>query len=231
MLYIATVHHKSPRWIELQARYLAEHVSVPYETWSSVDRIDPSYGVHFDRIVAQRGSPPAKLNHLALEISLQAGDEDLLMFLHGDAFPIADPMALIADGLARAPLIAVRRAEDAGEPQPHPCFCVTTVGTWNRVWGDWSSGPAWTGARGARVSDVGANLLRRLELTETPWVQLLRSNPKNLDPLYFGIYGGAIYHHGTPLDTSQLSSAQRSRSEQVFENIQRGGKGWLVELT
>ncbi|MDQ6811904.1 MAG: hypothetical protein M3Z95_08415 [Actinomycetota bacterium] len=230
MLYIATVHHKSPRWIETQARYLAQHVSVPYETWSSVDRIDPSYGVHFDRIVQQRGSPPAKLNHLALEISLQAGDEDLLMFLHGDAFPIADPMPLIADGLARAPLIAVRRAEDAGEPQPHPCFCVTTVGTWNRLWGDWSSGPPWTDARGERVSDVGANLLRRLELTETPWVQLLRSNSKSLDPLYFAIYGEAIYHHGTPLDTSQLSSAQRSHSEQVFENIRRGGEGWLPEL-
>jgi len=210
MLYIATVHHKSPRWIELQARYLAEHVSVPYETWSSVDRIDPSYGVHFDRIVAQRGSPPAKLNHLALEISLQAGDEDLLMFLHGDAFPIADPMPLIADGLARAPLIAVRRAEDAGEPQPHPCFCVTTVGAWRSLPGDWSAGPTWPGPGGSPRTDVGANLLRALELSNTPWIEVLRSNRRNLDPVYFAVYGDVIYHHGAGFRSGTPSGVHRA---------------------
>ena len=55
------------------------------------------------------------------------------MFLDGDAFTIADPMPLIAESLARAPLLAVRRDENVEEPQPHPCFCVTTVGTWRSL--------------------------------------------------------------------------------------------------
>jgi hypothetical protein len=209
VLYIATVHYRSPRWIEIQTRYLREHISVPYQTWTSLHHIDPSYAVHFDRVLDQYGSHAGKLNHLAMEISQQAADSDLLMFIDGDAFPIADPMPLISDGLARAPLIAVRRAENVDEPQPHPCFCVTTVGAWRRLPGDWTSGYTWPGPGGAKLGDVGGNLLRRLELTETPWVEVLRSNRKNLDPLYYAIYGDTVYHHGAGFRSGELSPVDR----------------------
>ena len=207
MLYVVTVHYSSPRWIEIQTRHLREHISVPFRTWTSLERIDPSFGVHFDRVFEQRGRHPGKLNHLALEISHEAADDDLLMFLDGDAFPIADPMPLIEDGLSRAPLVAVRRAENVDQPQPHPCFCVTTVGTWRTLPGDWSGGPVWPGAKGGKVTDVGGSLLRALELTGTPWVQVLRSNRKNIDPLYFAVYGDVVYHHGAGFRTGELSGA------------------------
>jgi hypothetical protein len=210
VLHIATVHYGSPQWIEIQTRYLREHISVPYRTWTSLERIDPSYAVHFDRVIEQRGLHAAKLNHLAMEISHEAADDDLLMFLDGDAFPIADPMPLIADGLTKAPLIAVRRAENVDEPQPHPCFCVTTVAAWKTLPGDWTAGFTWPGARGEPTSDVGGNLLRRLELTGTPWVQVLRSNRTNVDPLYYAVYGGVVYHHGAGFRTGELSPAHRA---------------------
>lgn len=196
MLHIATVHFRSPRWIEIQERQLRQHLSVPYQTWTSLEGIDPSYAVHFDRVIDQAGGHAGKLNNLATEISHEAEESDLLMFLDGDAFPIADPMPLILDGLAKAPLIAVRRAENLGDEQPHPCFCVTTVGTWRALPGDWSAGHRWKGPDGRRPTDVGANLLRTLELTKTPWVDVLRSNREHLDPLFFAIYGDTIYHHG-----------------------------------
>jgi hypothetical protein len=210
VLHIATAHFRSPRWIEIQTRYLREHISVPYQTWSSLEEIDPSYGVHFDRIIEQLGPHAGKLNHLAMEISQEASDEDLLMFLDGDAFPIADPMPAITEALARTPLVAVRRAEALDEPQPHPCFCVTTVGTWRALPGDWSAGPAWDGPNGRRRSDVGGNLLRRLELTKTPWTELLRSNRTNLDPIYFAIYGGIVYHHGAGFRAGGPSGVHRA---------------------
>lgn len=209
MLYIATVHYRSPRWIEVQARHLREHISVPFQVWTSLERIDLSYSVHFDRVIEQGGSHAGKLNHLAMEISQVASESDLLMFLDGDAFPIADPVPLISESLARAPLMAVRRAENVDEPQPHPCFCVTTMGTWRRLPGDWTAGPIWPGAKGVPTTDVGGNLLRRLELTETPWVEVLRSNRRNLDPLYFAIYGDAVYHHGAGFRPGELSPAHR----------------------
>jgi hypothetical protein len=212
MLYVATVHYRSARWIEIQTRDLRESISVPLQIWSSLEHIDPSYGRFFDRIIDQRGSHAGKLNHLAWEIGLEASDEDLLMFLDGDAFPFADPMPLIDDGLARASLIAVRRAENVEEPQPHPCFCVTTVGTWRRLPGDWTAGPTWPSSRGKHTTDVGGNLLRRLETTNTPWVDVLRSNRRDLDPLYFAVYGGVIYHHGAGFRTGELSPVDRDRA-------------------
>jgi hypothetical protein len=196
MLHIVTVHYKSPRWIEIQTRHLRQHISVPYQTWASLELIDPSHAVHFDHVLEQRGPHSGKLNHLALEISHVASDDDLLMFLDGDAFPIADPMPVVADSLARAPLVAVRRAENGDEPQPHPCFCVTTVGTWRRLPGDWSLGAPWTELDGVITSDVGANLLRALALTDTPWVDLLRTNGTMLHPLFFAVYADIVYHHG-----------------------------------
>ena len=168
MLYIVTVHYRSPRWIEIQHRYLRRHIQVPLQVWTSLEGIEGSYGSYFDRVLEQQGTHAAKLNHLAMEVTHVAADDDLLMFLDGDAFTIADPMPLIDESLQRAPLLAVRRAENVDEPQPHPCFCVTTVGTWRSLPGDWTAGPTWTGAHGRPTSDVGANLLRKLELSQTP---------------------------------------------------------------
>jgi hypothetical protein len=207
MLHIATVHFGSPRWIEIQTSHLRKHLPVPFQTWTSLEEIDASYGSHFDVVVDQKGRHSDKLNHLAIEIAAVAQDDDLLMFLDGDAFPIADPMALIDDGLSRAPLLAVRRAENVGDRQPHPCFCVTTVGAWRRLPGDWSAGYRWEDSMGRRVTDVGGNLLRQLELTGTPWVEVLRSNTTNLDPIFFGVYGDVIYHHGAGFRGSEFTRA------------------------
>jgi hypothetical protein len=196
VLHVATVHNESPRWVEIQTRYLREHIHTPYRTWASLEGIDRSYAQYFDNVLAQKGTHPGKLNHLAMEICHEAQDDDLIMFLDGDSFPIADPLPLIDDALSRAPLVAVRRAENLDDPQPHPCFCVTTVQTWRALPGDWSQGYEWTNALGKGVSDTGANLLRALQLTNTPWVEVLRSNRNNLDPLFFAVYGDTIYHHG-----------------------------------
>jgi hypothetical protein len=211
MLYVATVHYKSPRWIEIQAAYLRRHISVPYQTWASIEGIDPSYAASFDKVLEQRGPHPGKLNHLALEICHVAEDDDLIMFLDGDAFPIADPMPVLRQSLQQAPLVAVRRAENLDEPQPHPSFCVTTVGAWRKLPGDWSLGPVWPAGNGRRVSDVGANLLRALTLSETPWVQLLRTNNSQLHPVFFGIYGELLYHHGAGFRDNVLARVERVR--------------------
>jgi len=40
MLYVATVHYKSPRWIDIQARYLRRNITVPYQVWTSIEGID-----------------------------------------------------------------------------------------------------------------------------------------------------------------------------------------------
>jgi hypothetical protein len=210
MLHVATVHFRSPRWIEIQTAHLRRHLSVPFQTWTSLEGIDPAYASHFDHVIDQLGPHAGKLNHLALEISEDAADEDLIMFLDGDAFPIADPMPVVDAALAEAPLVAVRRAENLDEPQPHPCFCVTSVGTWRSLPGDWSAGPTWPGPRGRLRTDVGGALWRTLQLRRTPWKELLRSNQHELDPVFFAVYGGIVYHHGSGFRKGSPSGIHRS---------------------
>ena len=43
VLFIATVHYRSPRWIEIQTSHLRRHLSIPYQTWSSLEHIDGAY--------------------------------------------------------------------------------------------------------------------------------------------------------------------------------------------
>jgi hypothetical protein len=211
VLHIATVHYQSPRWIDIQSRYLRENISVPYQTWTSIEAIDRSYADRFDHVLEQRGAHAGKLNQLALEICHVAAEDDLIMFLDGDAFPISDPMPLIGESLAKAPLVAVRRAENLEEPQPHPCFCVTTVGSWRRVRGDWSLGYPWRSAAGRIISDVGGNLLRALELSNTPWIPVLRTNETDVHPVFFAIYGDIIYHHGAGFRDAFVTRADREQ--------------------
>lgn len=203
MLHIATSHADSTRWAEIQLGALQEHIRVPYTTWTSLPRRRGSLPGRFDHVIEQKGPLSWRLNHLAVEIAGVAREEDLLMFLAPDAFPIADPMPAVESALEGAALLAARRAGNAGDPQPYPCFCVTTVGAWRRLPGDWTDGPPWTTSDGARATDLGANLLRRLEMTGTPWVALERSDPARLDPVFFAVYGGIVYHHGAGLLTRE----------------------------
>jgi hypothetical protein len=49
---------------------------------------------------------------------------------------------------------------------------------------------------GEPITDVGANLGRALERRGLSWEPLLRSNTVDLHPVWFGVYGSLIYHHG-----------------------------------
>lgn len=211
LLYVATVHFESPRWIEIQREHLRKHLPAPFQVWTSLEGIDGSYASAFDRVLEQRGEHAGKLNNLAQEISHVAAPEDLIMFMDGDAFPIADPMPTVDAALARCALVAVRRAENVGEPQPHPCFCVTTVGAWRSIPGDWSPGPTWPAVEGKLATDVGANLMRNLQLSEMRWEALLRSNGTALHPLFYALYGDIVYHHGAGFRDNVLSRADHER--------------------
>lgn len=196
MLHIATVHYQTPQWIDVQLRQLATYVSAPYSVWASLEGIDSCHASKFDVTFNLQGSHPDKLNFLAAAICGRANPDDYLMFLDGDAFPVADPVPAYREALARSSLLAVQRPENLGDVQPHPCFAVTTVRTWRELHGDWSAGYTWTNSEGSQVTDVGGNLLAALEREGCTWQRLRRSNRLDLHPVWFGIYGDLVYHHG-----------------------------------
>jgi len=250
MLHIATVHFKTDRWIEIQLKYLHRHLNTDYRVYACVPEPMQNYRDRFyftsdyefninANFTDMNLSHPKKLNYLANVILEEASDEDYLIFLDGDAFPIANIYPFIKRTLSQFNLTAVRRDENGGDKQPHPCFCATTAGFWRKIGGDWSPGFTWKNNVGAEVTDVGGNLLGLLEGQGISWYPMLRSNKINLHPLWFGIYESLIYHHGAgfrpPISRIDLydfsgdigkfsDSSQYSQNlalmERVFCNIQ-----------
>jgi hypothetical protein len=200
VLHVLTVHFRDPSWIEPQARRLDDFLPAGSQRWAILDGIGGEYAARFDHVVEFEANHPRRLNEMARRVSETAGADDVLMFLDGDAFPLRELAPLVAS-LRDVPLIAVRRDENLGDPQPHPCFALSTVGFWNEVGGDWDPGFEWRNARGEMVSDTGGNLLGALEAHHAPWRPLTRRNTVELHPVWFAVYGDdefgpVAYHHG-----------------------------------
>jgi hypothetical protein len=235
MLYVATVHFQTDKWVDIQHEYLHRYISVPFRTFAVLHGlpVDPQRE-KFDCIVDARGTHSGKLNLLAAEIGRHASQDDVILFLDGDAFPIADPMPIIGQALSRTSLLAVRRDENLGDRQPHPCFCAVSVGEWERLHGDWSAGHPWRNDQGRLITDPGGNLLRLLEIHGCRWAALLRSNVRNDHPLLFGIYGGIVYHHGagfrhprTRYDQARMTTSELERRQARLEKL---SEEWYLRI-
>jgi hypothetical protein len=217
------VHWRNPRWLEPQRRYLARNLEKPYRVYADLEGIDDNGG--FDvvtRLAVDDDAPSshaAKLNALAELITRDADPDDVLVFLDGDAFPVAPLNRFLECALARFPLAAIRRDENLGDKQPHPSFCATTVGFWQELGGDWSRGPRWTWANdlGWRVEDAGGKLLAALTERKIEWYPLRRTNPVNVHPVLFGLYDDLVYHHGAGF-------------RQVFDRVDRVRAGMVPDL-
>jgi hypothetical protein len=196
MIHVVTVHWNSDRWITPQLDYLERNVRAEYRVWASLTNIDRRWHDRFHTAVELEGTHAEKLNTLASMVAAAASPDDLLVFLDGDAFPVSALGDWLGQRVAEHRLIAVRRDENAGDVQPHPCFCATTVGFWQEIDGDWSAGGTWRNARGEVVTDVGGTLLHRLADLGIDWLPLRRSNTVDLHPLWFGVYASRICHHG-----------------------------------
>ncbi|HTT87014.1 MAG TPA: hypothetical protein VMF60_06590, partial [Acidimicrobiales bacterium] len=210
VFYVATVHWRSPKWIDIQLAYLRRNMGEPFKTFAVLNGIDPAFHDRFDTLIPANGTHAGKLNLMAAEIADIARPDDVIVFLDGDAFPIADPVPAISRALSEGSLLAVRRDENAGDCQPHPSFCAIRVSEWLRLAGDWSPGYVWTNSDGRRVTDVGANLLASLVRSRTTWTPLLRSNLWNPHPLWFGVYGDLVYHHGAGFRPGRGTRAEGS---------------------
>jgi hypothetical protein len=193
---------------------LHRYLSLPICTYAALTGVDEAHAAKFTRTFDLPGKHAPKLNELARRVAEDAADDDILMFIDGDAFPVAPLDEWLETTLTRYPLAAVRRDENRGDRQPHPCFCVTTVGFWNEIGGDWRPGDrAWPDTDGHPVIDVGGTLYWTLEDRGIEWLPLLRSNAVDLHPVFFAVYGGVVYHHGAGfrLPTVRAASGRRRK--------------------
>jgi hypothetical protein len=219
MINIMTVHWQSAMWIDIQANYLHRNIDVPYRVFASLNGIDdPGMRDRFFFSADLKGSHADKLNELADIVIAQSDPSDVLMFLDGDAFPIAPLGTWIPDVLHSYRLAAVRRDENLGDPQPHPCFCITTAALWQEVGGDWRQGGTWRNSVGRECSDVGGTLLHQLRDSGIEWLPLLRTNTYNPHPVWFGVYDHRVYHHGGGFRKNRGSRTDVRRRRMIRAN-------------
>jgi hypothetical protein len=196
VLNVVTVHWQSSKWIDPQLHYLAKNVDTPYRVFASLNGIvDPEIWKRFHFAADLEGTHAEKLNALARIVYEHSEPSDQLLFLDGDAFPIRPIGTWMESVLSSYALAAVRRDENLGDCQPHPCFCFTTNMLWHEIQGDWREGGTWTNAV-RQTTDVGGTLLHQLADRGIEWLPLLRTNTHNVDPLWFGVYAHRVYHHG-----------------------------------
>lgn len=228
MIHLSTIHYRRSEWIEIQLGYLRRFSAEPVRTYASLDGIEPGWRSEFDRAVSlgEEMSPSEKHDRLAELMVAEAAPEDPIVFLHGDSFPIREWTEPLRGMLAHSPLVAVRRDDNFGEPIPHPSFTATTAGFWRELGSGWAAGPEWTEPDGRRASDVGARLWADLAVREVDWKPLLRSNAVNLHPLWFGVYGDLVYHHGAAFRDPPISRADAHRSRRWPMPLRRAHWAW-----
>ncbi len=192
VIHVATAHHHSGDWIPLQRQYLDRHLAEPYLLYGSLEGVPEEFERYFDVVVPSMGDHAGKLNLMGHRIARDADSDDLIMFLDGDAFPVADVLSAVRPLLATSALVAVQRLENHGDSQPHPCFCVVPVHVWRDLPGDWTSGHCFREGR----TDVGGNLQWLLDDRGLTWAPLLRTHSLAQHDLLFAVYGGLVYHHG-----------------------------------
>ncbi|HEY9509514.1 MAG TPA: hypothetical protein VIV82_06590 [Verrucomicrobiae bacterium] len=198
MIHIATVHFQSDQWIQTQLAYLRKHIASPFRVYAWLNDVPAVPPGTFHYSCSEPVTAHAvKLNLLADLIYFDSNrEDDILIFLDGDAFPVGDIGPFLREKLKTHKLIAIQRLENNGDFQPHPCFCATTVGFWRSIKGDWKEGYEWQTKTGKRETDVGGNLLKLLLDNKVDWYPLLRTQSLTPHPVFFGIYADLIYHHG-----------------------------------
>lgn len=223
MIHVLTVHHRDNKWIDLQYKYLAVNTAEPFRIFAcnyQVGEYNKDYFYFSDENNTQ--DHHTRLNYLAdiLFKDPATADEDLLLFLDGDAFPIADWVSRVKESLQHNHIVAIRRDENQ-EEYPHVCFFVTTVGFWKRMFQE--MGDPWQHGGGGGPRDYGYQLGVHLAKNKLPWEPLLRTNTKDIHPVFFGVYGDIAYHHGcgfrVPRTYRDRVDAKESLDKVIDNNI------------
>lgn len=207
MKHIITVHYKTNDWIDLQLKQINKHVS-NYKIWTYCDGIDiksHQFKFHYCENSEIDGSKIGYLDHMLKLNSLtdvvlsdvDTQDNDLLIWLDSDAFPIKNMDCYVAEKLLRYPLIAVNRPENGGDVIPHPSFTCTTVSFWKEHRLNWNGVPGDnvpTNKHG--LHDPGGKMYIDLKEKNIEWYKLLRTRSLTRHEVFYTIYDDLIYHHG-----------------------------------
>ena len=227
MIHILTVHYKSLDWIPIQYAHINNNVD-NFKIWSFVDEVqfDPwpfEFDFHFKKDseirISQMYGHWRKLDKLVYECLANESDDDIVMFLDGDAFPVSPVDDTIRSSLDEYEFLAITRHE-MKHRWPHPSFSCCRLGFWRK------HNLTWNG-----VADPGTYLLDYFTKHDIAWKRMLRTHSLTWHPVMFGVYDGLVYHHSSafrtlttrwdrqnPTKTKPLEEREKE-SESVFNRV------------
>lgn len=210
MIHIASVHWKSSAFQNIQFEFVKKNISNS-SMWCFLDKIDNANKNNSDMYIfhAESGisNHLVKLDRLASLICSSASDEDVLMFLDGDCWPVCCLDDFVHNSLRSFPLAAAMRREN-GERYPHPCFFFTTVKFWKE------NGLAW-GGKTLNGKHLGINYIKNyMDSKNKKWLALRRTGGLSDHKVFFSFYGKRkhmIYHHGAGFRNSSSGFCMRNK--------------------
>ena len=218
MIYVATVHFQSPKWIDVQQAYLRRHISQPFKTFAVLEGISRQHHDAFDCVIASKGTHEGHLNLLAAEIGAVADPADILVFLM--ATPFLSP---IPGRRSQAPCVTHKCSPYGGTKITaigNPILASAPSKSKSGSGSTATGAPATNGRtiRGGRRATSAATFgnCRTEQFRLDP---LLRTNKRNDHPLWFAVYGDIIYHHGAGFRRPFSRVDEQMRPEGV-----RGGR-------
>ncbi len=193
MIHIATVHWGSSYFQEIQFNFICKNLS-NFKIWTFLDRINDGSSLKNEDMYHFFGESGVvnhldKLDMLASRIFKESKDDDVILFMDGDAWPVVPMDEVIYDCLSKYSLGAVVRKEN-NERHAHPSFCFTTVGLWRDLEIKWRGG--FIGNHKYDVTFPSA----KLHLNAKEWLPFYRTDGLSSHRVFFSIYGDKIYHHG-----------------------------------
>ena len=209
MIYYITIHHNTDKFINLQASYIKKYTSSTisdYKVYCGLSGISKCNGSEenftkhsFIDLTTVLNQHWFRMNYMFNKIKENEifDDEDILVFMDGDAFPIDYWEPKIRKGLETHEAVSVERREDIEplldekwKPYPHPLFFATRAKFWLQNELKW-------GLNESIGAQTAGNLLKKwFQEHDYSYEPLLRSNVMNVHPLFFGVYGDIVYHHG-----------------------------------
>jgi hypothetical protein len=140
------------------------------------------------------------MNFLYENIQEEFKEDDLLLFIDADAWPIKDWVKPVDSLLEEHAVVAVERREnpepllkEEHKPYPHPTFFAVKAKFWKE---NYEKGLRWALRIEDSIQTAGPTIKHWLKDNGYTSYPLLRTNCINIHPLYYGIYGDIVYHHG-----------------------------------
>ena len=236
-IHIMTVHYRSSRWLDLQLKKINKHCKnfKIYTIYNKMDKMS-SYkkyfdycklgrvrkkGVSFEGIPRKSWNHWTKLNNLTRKVvnNGDTKDDDILIWIDCDAFPVADVNDFIETKLKEFEFFAINRKELNNSVIPHPSFAGCKVKFWKK------HNLSWEGIPHARIGkethDTGGKIYEMLTKNKIDWYKLNLSHTLTPHQYYFVVYDSLIYHHGAGTRSKRYMHGVSVDMPKLFQDIQK----------